>query len=60
MSPYAISFLFRPKNRPDVRTPYRREDEEPLHFVVSNFTYRMVVAGDALREKVEEMWKRRR
>lgn len=56
MNPYAISFLFRTKGRPDYRVPERREDEEPLHFLVSNSTYKLVVAGDRLREKLEEMW----
>lgn len=60
MNPYAISFLFRSKIRPEFRTPERREDEEPLHFLVSNSTYRVVMAGDRLREKLEEMWTRYR
>ena len=58
MNPYGISFLFRPKQRPDFRAPERREDEEPLHFLVSNSTYKVVMAGDRLREKLEEMWLR--
>ncbi len=60
MNPYAISFLFRSKNRPDHRAPERREDEEPLHFLVSNSTYKVVMAGDRLRERLEEMWMRYR
>ncbi|MEM8688866.1 MAG: hypothetical protein AAGF81_16150 [Pseudomonadota bacterium] len=60
MSPYAIPFLFSSKGRPDHRTPNRREDEEPLHFVVSNATYRLVVAGDEVREKLVELWKQYR
>lgn len=65
MSPYAIPFLFSSKGRPDRRrpyrrdhrAPYRREDEEPLHFVVSNATYRLIVVGDEVREKLIELWK---
>ncbi len=58
MNPRAVAILFRPKNRRDARTPERREDEMPLHFLVSNSTYRLVMAGDRLREKLEEIWLR--
>lgn len=60
MHPHGLSLLLRPKSRPDYRSPDRREDEMPLHFLVSNSTYRLVMAGDRLREKLEEIWRRYR
>lgn len=58
MNPRAVAILFRPKSRQDARAPGRPEDEMPLHFLVSNSTYRLVMAGDRLREKLEEIWLR--
>ena len=46
MNPMGFSLLYMRRNRKDHRSPLRREDEEPLHFMVSNGTYRLVLAGE--------------
>ena len=51
MNPQGFSLLYLRKNRSDVRSPLRREDEEPLHFMVSNKTYRLILAGERLLER---------
>ena len=53
MNPHALFMLFRLKRRRDVRAPVRREDEEPLHFVISNATYRLVLLAERLWEQSE-------
>ena len=58
MNPRGLSLIYMRKNRADHRSPIRREDEMPLHFLVSNSTYRLVMMGErclkwwwALRER---------
>ncbi|NNE21271.1 MAG: hypothetical protein HKN11_01545 [Rhizobiales bacterium] len=46
MNPRGFSLLFLRKDRANHRLPVRREDEMPLHFLVSNTTYRLVLAGE--------------
>ncbi len=46
MNPQGFSLLYMRKDRKDYRSPIRREDEEPLHFLVSNTTYRLVLAAE--------------
>ena len=43
MNPRAFSLLYIRRRRADHRVPLRREDEEPLQFMVSNSTYRLVM-----------------
>ncbi len=45
MNPQTLLLLFKPKSRPDYRKR-RGDDEMPLHFLVSNLTYRLVIAID--------------
>ncbi|NNE21269.1 MAG: hypothetical protein HKN11_01535 [Rhizobiales bacterium] len=46
MNPRGFSLLYMRKDRRDYRLPTRREDEEPLDFIVSNLTYRLVLTGE--------------
>ena len=56
MNPQGFSLLYMRKNRADHRSPLRREDEMPLHFMVSNATYRLVMAA----ERGLNWWRARR
>ena len=51
MNPQGFSLLYLRKNRSDYRAPTRSEDEMPLHFMVSNRTYRIILAGERILEK---------
>ena len=46
MNPQGFSLLYIRRHRTDHRSPLRREDEMPLHFLVSNTTYRLVMAAE--------------
>ena len=46
MNPRGFSLLYMRRYRTDHRFAVRREDEEPLDFLVSNLTYRLVMAGE--------------
>ena len=46
MNPRGFSLLYMRRHRTDHRFAVRREDEMPLHFLVSNVTYRLVLAGE--------------
>ena len=46
MNPLGFSLLYMRKNRADHRTSISREDEMPLHFLISNNTYRLVLAAE--------------
>ena len=56
MNPQGFSLLYMRRHRTDHRAPTRREDEMPLHFLVSNTTYRLVKVAERQLKWSLNMW----